>query len=204
MQAVAKACPYFLGGSANLAQSSKTRLVDDSYGDFMPPQTGWGSYAGRNFHFEVRKDVMGAIINCMTLCKVRTFGSGFFIFSDYMKPVTRLSALIEIPTCWIFTHDYIGVGEDGPTHQPIEHLAMLRSIPGLVTYRPGDANENVETWKWTMNEHRCSSAFVLIRQEIPALDRTVCDSAEGTQKGAYILRCACPNDHNIKIIILYN
>jgi len=193
MQAVAEACPYFLGGSADLAPSTKTRLVDDSYGDFMPPQSGWGTYAGRNFHFGVREHAMGAIINGMTLCKVRAFGSGFFVFSDYMKPVIRLSALMEIPTCWIFTHDSIGVGEDGPTHQPIEHLAMLRSIPGLVTFRPGDANENVEAWKWAMNEHRRPSAFVLSRQDIPTLDRTVYGSAEGTQKGAYILRCACPS-----------
>ena len=163
MQAVAEACPYFLGGSADLAPSTKTRLVDALYGDFMPPQTGWGSYAGRNFHFGVREHAMGAIINGMTLCKVRAFGSGFFVFSDYMKPVIRLSALMEIPTCWIFTHDSIGVGKDGPTHQHIEHLAILRSIPGLVTFRPGDATKNVEAWKWAMNEHRRPSTFVLNR-----------------------------------------
>jgi transketolase len=113
MQDVGEACPWFLGGSADLAPSTKTRLEADHYGDFMPPSTGWGNWSGRNFHFGIREHAMGAIMNGMSLCKLRSFGSGFFVFSDYMKPVIRLSAIMEIPVCWIFTHDSIGVGEDG-------------------------------------------------------------------------------------------
>jgi transketolase len=193
MQVVADACPYFLGGSADLAPSTKTRLEDKKFGDFMPPSTGWGTYAGRNFHFGIREHAMGAICNGMTLCKLRAFGSGFFVFADYMKPVLRLSAIMEIPVCWIFTHDSIGVGEDGPTHQPIEHLAMLRSIPGLVVFRPGDANENVEAWRWIMNAQHTPTALILSRQEITTLDRTKYAPASGTAKGAYVLKCAAPD-----------
>jgi transketolase len=201
MQQVAAACPYFLGGSADLAPSTKTNLVDASYGDFMPPSSGWGDYSGRNFHFGIREHAMGAIMNGMCLSKLRSYGSGFFVFSDYMKPVIRLSAIMEIPTCWIFTHDSIGVGEDGPTHQPIEHLAMVRSIPGLVVFRPGDANENVEAWKWIMNEEHTPSVLVLSRQACPTLDRTEYGSATGTQKGGYILKCAC-SEGNPDVILI--
>mmetsp|Transcript_33866 Transcript_33866/g.78122 ORF Transcript_33866/g.78122 Transcript_33866/m.78122 type:complete len:716 (-) Transcript_33866:136-2283(-) len=201
MQKVAEGCPYLLGGSADLAPSTKTRLTDEKYGDFMPPSSGWGSFAGRNFHFGIREHAMGAILNGMSLCKLRPFGSGFFVFSDYMKPVIRLSALMEIPVCWIFTHDSIGVGEDGPTHQPIEHLAMVRSIPGLVTFRPGDANENVEAWRWIMNQPHTPTALVLSRQNIPILDRTVHASAAGVAKGGYVLRCASP-DGNPDVILI--
>ena len=201
MQDVAKACPYFLGGSADLSPSTKTELTDPSMGHFMPPSTGWGDWSGRNFHFGIREHAMGAIMNGMTLCKLRSFGSGFFVFSDYMKPVIRLSAIMEIPTCWIFTHDSIGVGEDGPTHQPIEHLAMMRSIPGLVTFRPGDANENVEAWKWIMNEQHIPSCLVLSRQGMPTLDRTVYGPASGTAKGGYILKCGCSKGNPDVILI---
>jgi len=201
MQFVAEACPFLLGGSADLAPSTKTRLTDPKFGDFMPPSTGWGDWSGRNFHFGIREHAMGAIMNGMSLCKLRAFGSGFFVFSDYMKPVIRLSAIMEIPVCWIFTHDSIGVGEDGPTHQPIEHLAMVRSIPGLVTFRPGDANENVEAWKWIMNSKHTPSVLVLSRQSLPTLDREVYAAASGTQKGGYILKCAAP-DGNPDVILI--
>jgi transketolase len=201
MQDVAEACPYFLGGSADLAPSTKTRLTDEKYGDFMPPSTGWGDWSGRNFHFGIREHAMGAIMNGMCLSKLRSFGSGFFVFSDYMKPVIRLSAIMEIPVTWIFTHDSIGVGEDGPTHQPIEHLAMMRSIPGLVTFRPGDANENVEAWKWIMNSKHTPSVLVLSRQNLPTMDRTVYGAASGTQKGGYVLRCAAPDGKPDVILI---
>jgi transketolase len=201
MQSVADACPYFLGGSADLAPSTLTRLIDDKFKDFMPPSSGWGDYSGRNFHFGIREHAMGAIMNGMTLCKLRSFGSGFFVFSDYMKPVIRLSAIMEIPTIWIFTHDSIGVGEDGPTHQPVEHLAMVRSIPGLIVFRPGDANENSEAWKWIMNEHHMPSVLVLSRQNIRILDRTQYGSASGTQKGGYILKCAAPDGNPDCVLI---
>ena len=201
MQFVAEACPYFLGGSADLAPSTKTRLTDAKFGDFMPPASGWGSFSGRNFHFGIREHAMGAIMNGMTLSKLRAFGSGFFVFSDYMKPVIRLSALMEIPVSWIFTHDSIGVGEDGPTHQPIEHLAMIRSIPGLVVFRPGDANENVEAWRWIMNQPHTPTALVLSRQNIPIIDRTVHAAASGVSKGGYVLRCASPEGNPDVILI---
>ena len=201
MQFVADAVPFMLGGSADLAPSTKTRLIDSKFGDFMPPSSGWGDYAGRNFHFGIREHAMGAICNGMTISKLRAFSSGFFVFSDYMKPVLRLSALMEIPVCWIFTHDSIGVGEDGPTHQPIEHLAMVRSIPGLVVFRPGDANENVEAWRWIMNQKHTPSVLVLSRQTITTLDRTIYGAVSGTQKGAYTLRCAAP-DGNPDVILI--
>mmetsp|Transcript_30390 Transcript_30390/g.44128 ORF Transcript_30390/g.44128 Transcript_30390/m.44128 type:complete len:710 (+) Transcript_30390:90-2219(+) len=201
MQAVAEACPYFLGGSADLAPSTKTRLEDAKFGDFMPPSTGWGDWSGRNFHFGIREHAMGAIMNGMCLSKLRSFGSGFFVFSDYMKPVIRLSAIMEIPVTWIFTHDSIGVGEDGPTHQPIEHLAMMRSIPGLVTFRPSDANENVECWKWIMNSKHTPSVLVLSRQNLPTIDRTEYGAVSGVQKGAYVLKCAAP-DGNPDVILM--
>jgi len=190
MQDVASVCPYFLGGSADLAPSTLTRL--DAESDFMPPSTGWGSYAGRNFHFGIREHAMGAIMNGMALSKLRVYGSGFFVFSDYMKPVIRLAAIMEVPSIFIFTHDSIGVGEDGPTHQPVEHLAMLRSIPGINVFRPSDGNENAEAWKYIMNEHHTPSVLVLSRQPLPVIDRTVFSGAEGVHKGGYILRCADP------------
>jgi transketolase len=199
MQEIGEACPFLIGGSADLAPSTKTRLNSD--GDFMPPSSGWGDFGGRNLHFGIREHAMGAIMNGMTLCKLRAFGSGFFVFSDYMKPVIRLSAIMEIPVCWIFTHDSIGVGEDGPTHQPIEHLAMLRSIPGINVFRPCDGNENIEAWKFIMNSKHTPSVLVLSRQGLPMLDRTKFGAAEGTQKGAYILKCADPTG-NPDVVIM--
>jgi transketolase len=179
---LAKNIPWLIGGSADLAPSTKTRLTFDGAGDFTAH-----SYGGRNFHFGIREHAMGAILNGMSLSKVRPYGSGFMIFSDYVRPAIRLSAIMEIPTIYIFTHDSIGVGEDGPTHQPIEHLASLRAIPGLITLRPGDPNEVVEAWKLIAKLHHEPTVLILSRQALPTLDRTKYGSAEGVAKGAYIL-----------------
>jgi transketolase len=139
---LAKNVPWLLGGSADLGPSCKTRLTFEGAGDFSAQNP-----AGRNLHFGIREHAMGAILNGLSLSKIRPFGSGFLIFSDYGRAAIRLSALMEIPVIHIFTHDSIGVGEDGPTHQPVEHLASLRAIPGLITLRPADANEAVEAWR---------------------------------------------------------
>jgi transketolase len=171
-----------LGGSADLAPSTKTRLTFTGAGDFTAD-----NYAGRNFHFGIREHAMGSILNGMSLCKLRPYGSGFLIFSDYMRATFRLAAIMEIPVTYVFTHDSIGVGEDGPTHQPIEQLASLRAIPGLITLRPGDANEVVEAWKVIMQLHHEPVVLILSRQALPTLDRTKYASAAGVAKGAYVL-----------------
>jgi transketolase len=171
-----------IGGSADLAPSTKTRLTFEGAGDFTAENR-----AGRNLHFGVREHLMGAVLNGVALCKVRAYGSGFLIFSDYARPAIRLSALMEIPTIHIFTHDSIGVGEDGPTHQPVEQLASLRAIPGLITLRPADANEVVEAWRVTMELHHTPAALILTRQALPTLDRSKYAPASGLQKGAYVL-----------------
>jgi len=182
LNALAKNTPWLLGGAADLYPSTKTRLTFDGAGDFEA-----GQYSGRNFHFGIREHAMGAIVNGMTLSKLRAYGSTFFIFTDYMKPAIRLSALMEIPAIWIFTHDSIGLGEDGPTHQPIEQLATLRATPGLMVLRPADANEVVEAYKVVMNTHHEPAVIVLTRQAVPTLDRTKYAPAAGVAQGAYIL-----------------
>lgn len=187
---VAKGVPWLLGGSADLAGSCLTTLEGDSYGDFMPPSSGWGDYAGRNFHFGIREHAMGSIVNGMTLCKLRSFGSTFFVFSDYMKPPLRMSAIMQVPSIWIFTHDSICVGEDGPTHQPIEQLTALRSIPNLLVFRPCDANETLEMWRHIATLDNEPAAAILSRQALPTLDRSEATGyapAEGLHKGAYII-----------------
>jgi transketolase len=171
-----------MGGSADLAPSTKTRLTFDGAGDFSA-----GSFAARNFHFGVREHAMASIVNGMTLCGVRAYGSGFLIFSDYARPAIRLGAIMEIPAIHVFTHDSIGVGEDGPTHQPVEHLASLRAIPGLITLRPADANEVVEAWRVIMQLKHAPVAMALTRQALPTLDRTKYGAASGLAKGAYVL-----------------
>ena len=143
--------------------------------------------AGRNMHFGIREHAMGAIVNGLSLSKIRPYGATFLIFSDYMKPAIRLSALMEIPAIWIFTHDSIGVGEDGPTHQPIEQLASLRAIPGLITLRPADANEVVEAWRVIMQLRHEPVALVLTRQPLPTFDRSKVAAASGVARGAYVL-----------------
>jgi transketolase len=182
LNAIAKHVPWLIGGSADLAPSTKTRLTFDGAGDFTAQ-----NYGGRNFHFGIREHAMGSIMNGLSLSKVRPFGSQFMIFSDYSRPTLRLSAIMEIPVIYIYTHDSIGVGEDGPTHQPIEHLASLRAIPGLITLRPADANEIVEAWRIIMELRHEPVALILTRQALPTLDRTRFGPATGVAKGAYIL-----------------
>jgi transketolase len=180
LNAIAPRVPWLIGGSADLAPSTKTRMAEG--GDFEA-----GAYEGRNFHFGVREHAMGAILNGMALSKVRAYGSGFLIFSDYMRAPIRLSSLMEIPVMYIFTHDSIGVGEDGPTHQPIEQLISLRAIPQLLVIRPGDGNEVAEAWRIMMGSTHHPIALILSRQPLPTLDRAKYAPATGVQKGAYIL-----------------
>jgi transketolase len=182
LNAIAKNDPWLMGGSADLYPSTKTRLTFDGAGDFEANQ-----YNARNFHFGIREHAMGAIVNGMALSKIHAYGSTFLIFSDYMKMPIRLSAIMEIPAIWIFTHDSIGVGEDGPTHQPIEQLISLRAVPGLMTLRPADANEVVESWKIIMKLQKKPVALILTRQALPTFDRTKYASAAGVARGAYIL-----------------
>lgn len=182
LNAIARRVPWLLGGSADLAPSTKTRLTFEGAGDFSAENPG-----GRNLHFGVREHAMGAIVNGLSLCHLRAYGSGFLIFSDYARPAIRLSAIMELPAIHIFTHDSIGVGEDGPTHQPVEHLASLRAIPGLMVMRPGDANEIAEAWRVIMALHDTPVALALSRQAMPTFDRTKYAPAEGVRRGAYIL-----------------
>lgn len=195
LNAVAKEVPWLMGGSADLAPSTKTRLTFDGAGDFQA-----GTEGGRNLHFGVREHAMGAILSGMALSKVRPYGSGFLIFSDYGRPAIRLAALMGIPVIYVFTHDSIGVGEDGPTHQPIEQVASLRAIPGLITIRPGDANEVVEAWRVIMQLQRQPVVLALTRQAVPTLDRTRYASAAGLAKGAYVLADA--SDGNPDVLLL--
>ncbi|MBX3161150.1 MAG: transketolase [Deltaproteobacteria bacterium] len=179
LNALAKNIPWLIGGSADLAPSTLTHLKDE--GDFGPHENG------RNLHYGIREHAMAAAMNGLALSKVRNYGSGFFVFSDYCRPAIRLASIMEIPVIHIFTHDSIGVGEDGPTHQPIEHLASLRAIPGLIVFRPGDANEVVEAWKHIAKLRHHPVCLVLSRQAMPTLDRSKYASAEGVHKGAYVL-----------------
>src|SRR5438128_6170021 len=182
LNALAKSLPWLIGGAADLAPSTKTRLTFDGAGDFSAE-----NYAGRNFHFGIREHAMGSILNGLSLTKVRPYGSGFLIFSDYSRPAIRLAALMEIPVIYVFTHDSIGVGEDGPTHQPIEQLASLRAIPGLITLRPADANEVREAWRVILQLRHVPAALVVSRQPLPTLDRSRYASAAGVAHGAYVL-----------------
>jgi transketolase len=182
LNSLASHVPWLLGGSADLGPSCKTRLTFDGAGDFSAQNP-----AGRNLHFGIREHAMGAILNGLSLSKIRPFGSGFLIFSDYGRAAIRLSALMEIPVIHVFTHDSIGVGEDGPTHQPVEHLASLRAIPGLITLRPADANEVVEAWRVIAEFRHEPVALILTRQAVPTLDRTKYAAAEGVRRGAYVL-----------------
>ncbi|HEV3206396.1 MAG TPA: transketolase [Terriglobales bacterium] len=179
---LARNIPWLIGGSADLAPSTKTRLTFDGAGDFSA-----SDYSGRNLHFGIREHAMGSILNGMSLSKVRPFGSGFLIFSDYSRPAIRLAAIMELPVIYIFTHDSIGVGEDGPTHQPIEQLISLRAIPHLTIFRPGDANEVVESWRVIMQMRHKPAVLVLSRQALPTLDRTRYAPASGVARGGYIL-----------------
>jgi transketolase len=182
LNAVAQNIPWMMGGSADLATSNKTTLKFPGAGDFAA-----GSYAGRNLHFGVREHAMGASVNGMTISGIRAFGATFFNFSDYMRASIRLAALMQLPAMFIFTHDSIGVGEDGPTHQPIEQLASLRAMPNLIVLRPGDANEVTEAWKIIAKQQHTPVALVLTRQNLPTLDRSKYAPASGVAKGAYVL-----------------
>jgi transketolase len=182
LNAVAANVPWVIGGSADLGPSCKTRLTTDGAGDFSAENP-----AGRNLHFGIREHAMAAVLNGLSLSKIRPFGSGFLIFSDYSRAAIRLSALMEIPVIHIFTHDSIGVGEDGPTHQPVEQLASLRAIPGLITLRPADANETVEAWRVITQLRHQPVALILTRQAVPTFDRTTYAPADGVQRGAYVL-----------------
>ena len=182
LNVLAQNVPWLLGGSADLGPSNKTTLKYNGVGEFQPDNHG-----GKNLHFGIREHSMAAIVNGMSLSKLRPFGATFFIFSDYARPAIRLSALMELPTLFIFTHDAMGDGEDGPTHQPIEHLASLRAIPGLVLLRPGDANEVVEAYRYIMQLRHQPAALVLSRQPLATLDRSKYAPASGVARGAYVL-----------------
>jgi len=182
LNVLAQNIPWFLGGSADLGPSNKTTLTFDGAGDFQADSPG-----GKNLHFGIREHAMAAIVNGLALSKLRAFGATFFIFSDYARPAIRLSALMELPTLLVFTHEAMGDGEDGPTHQPVEQLASLRAIPGLVTIRPGDANEVVEAYRYVVQLRHQPAVLALTRQPLPTLDRAKYASASGLAHGAYVL-----------------
>src|SRR6202008_4000288 len=182
LNVLAQNIPWFFGGSADLGPSNKTTLTYEGAGDFDTDNR-----AGKNLHFGIREHAMAATVNGLSLSKLRAFGATFLIFSDYARPAMRLSALMELPTIFIFTHDAMGDGEDGPTHQPVEHLASLRAIPGLVTLRPGDANEVGEAYRYIRQLRHEPAVLVLSRQPLPTLDRKKYAPASGVAHGAYVL-----------------
>ena len=182
LNVLAQNIPWFLGGSADLAPSNRTTLKFAGAGDFEAATPG-----GRNLHFGVREHAMAAAVNGMSLSKLRPFGATFFIFSDYARPAIRLSALMELPTIFVFTHDAMGDGEDGPTHQPVEHLISLRAIPGLTVLRPGDANEVVEAYRHILQLRHRPALLALSRQPLPTFDRSKYASAAGVSRGAYVM-----------------
>jgi len=182
LNVLAQNIPWLIGGSADLGPSNKTTLTFEGAGHLQASNPG-----GRNLHFGIREHAMGAIVNGLSLSKLRGFGASFFVFIDYARPAIRLSALMELPTLFIFSHDAMGDGEDGPTHQPVEHLASLRAIPGLVTLRPGDANEVVEAYRYIMKLRHKPTVLALSRQPLPTLDRSRYAPASGVAQGAYVL-----------------
>jgi transketolase len=195
LNVLAQNIPWLLGGSADLAPSTKTALTFEGAGDLQADTPG-----GRNLHFGIREHAMACILNGLALSKLRPYGSTFFIFSDYARPAIRLSALMELPTLFIFSHDAMGDGEDGPTHQPIEQLASMRAIPGLVVIRPADANEVVEAYRYIMQLRHQPAALVVSRQPLPTLDRAKYAPAAGLAKGAYVL--ADPPGGNPQLILI--
>jgi transketolase len=195
LNVLAQNIPWFLGGSADLAPSNKTTLTFPGAGDFQSDNPG-----GKNLHFGIREHAMAATVNGLSLSKVRAFGATFFIFSDYARPAIRLAAVMELPSLFVFTHDAMGDGEDGPTHQPVEQLASLRSIPGLIDLRPGDANEVVEAYRYIMQLRHQPTVLALSRQPLPTLDRTKYASASGVAQGAYVL--ADPPGGDPEVIII--
>ncbi|MBV9084229.1 MAG: transketolase, partial [Acidobacteriaceae bacterium] len=195
LNVLAKNVPWFLGGSADLGPSNKTTLTFDGAGDFQAD-----SPSGRNIHFGIREHGMAAVVNGLALSKLRAFGATFFIFSDYARPAIRLSALMELPSIFVFSHEAMGDGEDGPTHQPVEHLASLRAIPGLVTIRPADANEVVEAYRYVMQLRHAPAVLAVSRQPLPTLDRRKYASASGVAQGAYVLADAPGGDPEVILI----
>ena len=182
LNALAQNVPWFLGGSADLGPSNKTLLQIEGAGDFAAETP-----AGRNLHFGIREHAMGAIVNGLSLTKLRAFGATFVIFSDYARPAIRLAALMELPTIYVFTHDAMGDGEDGPTHQPVEQLVSLRAIPGLTVFRPADANEVVEAYRYVMQLRHRPAVIALSRQPLPTFDRRRYAPATGVARGAYVM-----------------
>jgi transketolase len=195
LNVIAQHHPWLIGGSADLAPSTKTRLTFANAGDLEAEMPG-----GRNLHFGIREHAMGAILNGIALSKLRVYGSSFLTFSDYMKPPIRLGALMELPVIYVFTHDSIGLGQDGPTHQPVEQLIALRSIPGLITLRPADANEVVEAWRVIIGLQHQPACLVLTRQAVPTFDRSRLASASGLARGAYVLADA--ENHKPEVILI--
>jgi transketolase len=195
LNALAENIPWFLGGSADLGSSNKTTLKFPGAGDFEAETPG-----GRNFHFGIREHAMAAIVNGLSLSKLRAFGATFLIFSDYARPAIRLSALMEIPTIFVFTHDAMGDGEDGPSHQPVEQLVSLRAVPGLVVFRPADANEVVEAYRYIMQLRHQPAAIALSRQPLPTFDRRKYASAAGAARGAYVMADASGGPPEIILI----
>jgi transketolase len=195
LNVLAQHIPWFLGGSADLGPSNRTTLNFPAAGDFEPATPG-----GRNLHFGVREHAMAAVVNGLALSKLRAFGATFFIFSDYARPAIRLSAIMELPAIWVFTHDAMGDGEDGPTHQPVEQLVSMRAIPGLVLLRPADANEVVEAYRYILQLRHKPAAIVLSRQPLPTFDRSRYASATGVHRGAYVMADAPDGSPEIILI----
>jgi transketolase len=186
LNAIAAETPWLIGGAADLAPSTKTRLGFAAAGDFQPPGAA-GDYAGRNFHFGLREHAMCAIANGIALSGPRPYASSFLIFTDYCRPAIRLSAMMELPVIFVWTHDSILLGQDGPTHQPVEHLASLRAMPGMITLRPADANEVVEAWRVIARMRDRPVSLILTRQAVPTFDRARYAPASGLARGAYVL-----------------
>lgn len=182
LNSFAQHIPWLMGGSADLAPSTNTLLKFEDVGDF-----GADNYGGRNMHFGVREHAMAAACSGMALCGMRPYAATFFVFSDYLRPSMRLASVMGLPVTYVFTHDSIGVGEDGPTHQPVEQLAAARAIPGLVVIRPGDANEVVRAWQAAIADTQRPTALILTRQNVATLDRNKYNSAEGVAKGGYVV-----------------
>jgi transketolase len=197
--AIARRVPWLLGGSADLWPSTKTLLTFEGAGEFQPPGQG-GGYSGRNFHFGVREHAMCAFTNGMALSGLRPYGSSFLVFSDYCRGALRISALMEVPAIYIWTHDSINLGEDGPTHQPIEHLASLRAMPGMIVIRPADANEVVESWRLIMGIRDRPVCLVLSRQALPVFDRKLTAPASGVARGAYVLADAASGKPDVLLM----
>ena len=195
LNVIAQNIPWFLGGSADLGPSNRTLLTYSGAGDFQA-----NTPTGKNLHFGIRENAMAAIVNGLSLSKLRAYGATFFIFSDYARPSMRLSSIMELPAIFIFTHDAMGDGEDGPTHQPVEHLALMRATPGLVTLRPADANEVVEAYRYILQLRHEPAVLVLSRQPLPTLDRNKYAAASNVARGAYVLADAPGGNPDVILI----